>query len=316
MHPQTALEIGEEVRAGLTRSGQKTLPTRFLYDDVGSALFDAITALPEYGLTRADLRVLRRCAPKVAAECPNVSEVVELGSGNGSKTRILLSAFKADIRYSPIDVSRAALNACTKELAEFDVQPIEADFLSGLRTAASRRKPESGLLVLFLGSNIGNFERSSIPEFFAELRSELQPGDALLIGADLIKPVEQLLLAYDDPAGVTAAFNRNLLARLNRSFHGNFSPRCFEHEARWNETQRRVEMHLRARSDQHIRLDALDLNVTVQSGETIHTESSHKFSLDELAGYSLTSGFSLLESWVDADWPFAEVLFRATKEAS
>ncbi|HYP06182.1 MAG TPA: L-histidine N(alpha)-methyltransferase [Bryobacteraceae bacterium] len=314
MHPLQQLEFTQEVRDGLCASGQKTLPTRFLYDEVGSALFDAITALPEYGLSRADMRLLGRIARDLALLSGGVRHVVELGSGNGTKTRIMLSAFAengVDVVYSPVDLSRTALDACAKELTGFRVEPIQADFLTGLEMAARGRSIESGLLVLFLGSNIGNFPRSTIPAFFRSVRACLSPGDELLIGADLVKPVADLLLAYDDPAGVTAAFNRNLLSRVNRTLDADFDVRAFEHEARWNSAERRVEMHLCARSDQQVRIGALGREITIAAGESIHTESSHKFTVEELVQDSLPSGFSLVHSWIDDEWPFAELLFRA-----
>jgi L-histidine N-alpha-methyltransferase len=303
-------KFAEEVRRGLTQQRQKTLPTRFLYDDLGSALFDAITALPEYGLTRADVRLLHRLAPSLSSLCPNVTEVVELGSGNGSKTPAVLSAF-GSVRYRPVDLSRAALESCRQVLHRFDTEPIEAEFIPGLREAASMRAGDGGILVLFLGSNIGNFERSEVPDFLTKIRSALRPDDALLLGADLVKPIDQLLLAYDDPTGVSAAFNRNLLARVNRTFGANFDVRCYNHEAIWNQQQRRIEMHLRPHTDQRVRIKALDVDITIRHTETIHTESSHKFVLDELLEVALTSGFTAVDWVVDDEWPFAEILFRA-----
>lgn len=303
-------KFAEEVRRGLTQPGQKTLPTRFLYDDLGSALFDAITALPEYGLTRADIRLLHRFAPTIGSLFPNVTDVVELGSGNGSKTPPVLSAFHS-VRYRPVDLSKAALESCRQVLHGFTTEPIEAEFIPGLQYAASKRAGDGGILVLFLGSNIGNFERSEVPDFLTQIRSALRCDDALLLGADLIKPIDQLLLAYDDPAGVSAAFNRNLLSRVNRTFGANFDVRCYDHEAIWNQQQRRIEMHLRPRSDQHLRIEALDLDLTIHHSETLHTESSHKFVLEELFDVALTSGFSAVDWVVDEEWPFAEILFRA-----
>ncbi|MDZ4798109.1 MAG: L-histidine N(alpha)-methyltransferase [Bryobacteraceae bacterium] len=310
MHTQVVTEFGEQVRLGLTRSGQKTLPTKYLYDDVGSALFDAITALEEYGLTRADLRLLRRHARDIAGLSNGTTQIAELGSGNGSKTRALLEAFPQGVKYRPVDLSRAALEACRKELAAWPVEPVEADFLHGLEHVASTRQSGS-MLVLFLGSNIGNFERDAIPGFLHEIRTRLRVGDGMLLGADLLKPVRQLVEAYDDPAGVTAAFNRNLLARVNRQMGANFELRRYGHEARWNESKRRIEMHLCARTEQRVRLEELGLEVLIRAGETIHTESSHKFEIDELRGFSQLAGFSVIETWQDAEWPFAEMLLRA-----
>jgi dimethylhistidine N-methyltransferase len=309
MHTKLALSLADQVRRGLGDPVQKWMPAAALYDDVGSALFEAITALPEYGLTRADVRLLATHSRDVA-RLSGATRIIELGSGSGVKTRHLLSAFPRGIVYSPVDVSRAALDRCVAELAGFEVRPVQDEFGPGLLTALSGRGSEP-VLVAFLGSNIGNFERHAIVPFVADLRSELRRGDALLLGADLVKPVEKLLLAYDDPAGVTAAFNRNLLARLNREFGGNFNVRYFDHEARWDAESRRIEMHLRARSPQRVFLSRLNLALRVEAGETIWTESSHKFEVAELTDMAGLAGFSTTSVWTDAEWPFAELLFRA-----
>lgn len=306
MHPKLALTLADEVRAGLTNPAGMTLPAKALYDELGSALFDAITLLPEYGLTRADIRLLTKYSGEIAQRS-GASHIVELGSGSGTKTRILLSAFPSDSIYNPVDVSAAALERCRIELSEFTVEPIHAEFLPGLHEAAERRNG-GRLLVAFLGSNIGNFQREAIPGFFSAIRHQLESGDTFLIGADLVKPVEQLIEAYDDPAGVTAAFNRNLLARLNREFGANFDLRHFAHEARWNAAERRIEMHLRAQTDQLVSIAGLDLELRIRAGETIWTESSHKFRIPELT--AIAEGFDLIGSWADSEWPFAELLFR------
>ncbi len=303
-------EFGEQVRLGLTRPGQKTLPTKFLYDAVGSALFDAITAVEEYGLTRAELRLLRAHAPEIAGYCRGATQIAELGSGNGSKTRLLLSEFPERTAYRPIDLSRAALESCAKELAAWPVEPVEADYVEGLRYVSQTRRPGS-MLVLFLGSNIGNFDRECIPDFLRGVRSSMLAGDTLLLGADLVKPVDQLIAAYDDAAGVSAAFNRNLLMRVNRELGANFDLRCYDHEIRWNNAQRSIEMHLRARSDQRVRVEALGLEVSIAAGETLFTESSHKFEADELIRFAQRGNFAVIHTWQDTDWPFAELLLRA-----
>ena len=315
MHTQsTTVDFGLEIRRGLGSAEQKWVPAKYLYDEVGSALFDAITVLPEYGLTRADVRLLRDHSPSIAEQCLGVTRVVELGSGNGLKTSAILSSLPPSTVYHPIDLSPAALASCRNQLPEFQVEPIESDFLHGLEAATALREPHEALLVLFLGSNIGNFGRNEIPNFLSEVRARLRPGDSFLIGADLMNDVGRLLLAYDDPAGVTAAFNRNLLARLNRVFDGDFDLRCFDHEARWKSDQRRIEMHLRARTTQHVHLNALNFEALVQAGESIHTESSHKFELPELVTVLESSGFTFLDSWNDQEWPFVEILVRTSEE--
>ncbi len=222
-----ANEFARDVRAGLTRTEQKTLPCRYLYDEVGSALFDAITCLPEYGLTRADTRILQAHAGDLVEMLPPNVVVAELGSGSGAKTRPVLEQIhrRQVAVYYPIDLSQTALAHCAVELGTTAaVLPVEASYLDGLRRVAERRAPGQTLLVLFLGSTIGNFEPEAAIDFLLAIRLVLHPGDVLLLGTDLVKPVEQMIAAYDDAAGVTAAFNLNLLARINRELDGGFRP--------------------------------------------------------------------------------------------
>jgi len=292
---------------------QKELHSKYLYDDLGSALFEAITHLPEYGVTRADDRLLRKHARDIAELIPETAAVVELGSGAGRKTRYVLNALKkADHvpRYFPIDVSREALGRCQRELADIaDVRPLEYSYLDGMARAASHRRSRESLLVLFLGSTIGNFERQRAIHFLCDLRKWLLPGDALLIGADLVKDPNRMLLAYDDPTGVTAAFNLNLLGRMNRELGADFDLRKFEHEARWNEAERRIEMHLRSSVDQSVFIAEAAFRVRFRGGETIWTESSHKFQRHEMFEMADQSGFCVREQWVDPEWPFVESLW-------
>jgi L-histidine N-alpha-methyltransferase len=312
----TAIEnlFAREVRAGLTRAGQKTLPCRYLYDAVGSALFEAITELPEYGLTRADTRLLETYAGEIAAHLPRDLLIAELGSGSGAKTRPILRALMQDrpVRYFPIDVSSSSLARCARELDGLcRVTPLEASYLEGLQAVASHRQPGQTLFVLFLGSTIGNFEPESAIGFLSSVRALLAPCDALLLGTDLVKPEAQLLDAYDDPAGVTAAFNLNLLARINRELGADFNLRGFEHVARYVAADRRVEMHLRARAEQTVHIPESELTVEFPAGETIHTESCHKFTPSQIAEMARLSGFRVASAWTDQDWPFAENLLAA-----
>jgi L-histidine Nalpha-methyltransferase len=306
-------EFARDVRAGLTRAGQKTLSCRYLYDEVGSALFDAITCLPEYGLTRADARLLERHAPEILARVAGRIVVAELGSGTGAKTRPVLEQLgrRQHVLYYPIDVSCAALERCARELAPLaTVVPLEENYLGGLERVAELRSPGETLFVLFLGSTIGNFEPDAAIDFLAEVRSRLMPGDALLLGTDLVKPTEQMLIAYDDPAGVTAAFNLNLLGRINRELGGDFDLRQFGHIARYDPEAQRIEMHLGSRSRQTVNIPKSDIVVEFFSGETIWTESSHKYRPEQIAGIARAAGFRLERQWIDCDWPFAESLLR------
>jgi dimethylhistidine N-methyltransferase len=309
-------EFAQDVLAGLARSGQRELPSKYLYDDLGSALFEAITYLPEYGLTRADERLLRAHSPEIAAAMPPGAVVAELGSGSGRKTVSILESLRARNghlpSYFPIDLSTSALGTCARELASCAaVTPIEASYLDGIAQAAAQRTQSQPLLVLFLGSTIGNFDRQCAAEFLAALRTRLRPGDALLLGADLVKPIRQMLLAYDDPTGVTAAFNRNIIGRINRELGADFDLTAYDHEARYHEPARRIEMHLRARSRQQVFIRDIGLRVTIEAGETIWTESSHKFLLSDLDSIARDSGFRPFSRWIDSEWPFAENLWSA-----
>jgi dimethylhistidine N-methyltransferase len=302
------------VRAGLGGPGPKSLPSRLLYDDLGSALFEAITRLPEYGLTRADERLLTRHAGEIAAFARPPLALVELGSGSGRKARPILEAMarrQSGVTYRPIDLSEAALAQSRVELGGIGgvvVEPIRASYGDGLSGAVRSSGPGERLLVLFLGGTIGNFDRDEAVRFLADIRSRLRPGDALLVGADLMKPAPQLIAAYDDALGVTAAFNKNVLVRLNRELAADFDPSQFEHEARWNEAERRIEMHLVSRIAQSVALGALGAIIHFKELETIWTESSYRYGKDELLATAARAGFDCLAQWVDDEWPFAETL--------
>jgi uncharacterized SAM-dependent methyltransferase len=203
---------------------------------------------------------------------------------------------------------------CKRELGDIDAISIvgfEREYLDGLLEVAARREEGESLLVLFLGSTIGNFDREAGVRFLREIRRILQPGDSLLLGIDLEKPMAQLLRAYDDPLGVTAAFNLNLLARMNRELDANFDLPQFEHVAKFNRVARSVEMHILSRRRQTVNIPAVDFSVTLQEGETIWTESSHKYSRDEIADIAKDTGFRCEAQWIDEEWRFAENLLVA-----
>jgi len=305
-----------DVRAGLTREGQKELPSKYLYDDVGSALFEVISTLPEYGLTRADERLLRRHAHDIVARLPMPVVVAELGSGSGKKTRWILEALcrRQHTSYFPIEISRKALAMCARELGDIEsisIVGFEKEYLDGLLEVVARRRKGQHVMVLFLGSTIGNFDRPAGVKFLQEMRRILEPGDSLLLGTDLEKPIPQLIAAYDDPVGVTAAFNLNLLARINRELDANFDLDHFKHEARFNQHARSVEMHLRSRRKQTVTIPACDLSVALREDETIWTESSHKYAAAELFEIAAQASFYCQAQWIDHDWPFAENLLIA-----
>jgi L-histidine Nalpha-methyltransferase len=314
--PSTSYEFAADVRAGLTKPGQKELPSKYLYDDVGSALFEVICHLPEYGLTRADERLLQRHSQDIVERLARPIAVAELGSGSGRKTRQILEALcrRQLTRYYPIEISRAALLMCERELSDIDCVSIlgfEREYLDGLLEVAAQRSTGQHLLVLFLGSTIGNFDRPAGIQFLAEVRRILMPEDSLLLGTDLIKSSSQLLAAYDDELGVTAAFNLNLLARINRELDADFDVAEFEHEARINHQNRSVEMHLRSMRRQTVNIHAAGISVDFSEGETIWTESSHKYSLQEVRDMAVATGFRCETQWVDDQWPFAENLLVA-----
>ncbi len=309
-------EFACDVRAGLDRPGQKELPSKYLYDDVGSALFEVISFLPQYGLTRADERLLRRHADDILDSVTGPIAVAELGSGSGKKTRWILEALGRRQRtfYYPVEISPTALKMCERELRDIDAVSIvgfEREYLDGLSEIARHRDHGQHLLVLFLGSTIGNFDREAGTKFLADVRRTLKPGDALLLGTDLEKPRTQLLQAYDDELGVTAAFNLNLLARINRELGADFDLGYFTHEAKINPFARSVEMHLRSSRRQTVRIPAADLAVEFLKGETIWTESSHKYSAKEIFRTASDAGFRCANQWIDQQWPFAENLLIA-----
>jgi dimethylhistidine N-methyltransferase len=310
------VEFADDVRVGLTKSGQREILSKYLYDEVGSALFEAICLLPEYGLTRADMRLLREHSDEMVARMPLPAHVAELGSGSGKKTRWILEAVarRQPTFYYPIEISSAALAACEKELREIDLVHIvgfEKPYLEGLRAVVNRRESGEPICVLFLGSTIGNFDRPAADDFLRQVRGILSPGDSLLLGTDLEKSVDVQLLAYDDPAGVTAAFNMNVLARVNRELGADFDLKQFAHEARWNAVERRIEMHLRSLQRQRVEIPGAHLRIRIDEDETIWTESSHKYSPSEPIEMAARTGFRCEAQWIDKEWPFAQNLWIA-----
>ncbi len=297
-------DFARDVHAGLSLA-QKELPSKYLYDAVGSALFEAITVLPEYGLTRADAHLLSELASHLPTR---FRAVAELGCGTGHKVKPILQHLDAP-RYFPIDLSETALALCAADLGSAArVTPLRHSYLDGIAAVRTYLASDEPLLVLFVGSSIGNFCRSDRMAFLAQLRKQLRPGDALLLGCDLVKPLDTMLVAYDDPAGVTAAFNLNLLGRINRELGANFALRQFEHEARYDVAENRVEMHLRSRINQTVSIDGADYSFG--EGETIWTESSHKFRAECIPTLARPAGFTFVGQWIAVDWAFSESLWN------
>jgi len=307
-------EFAEDVRAGLTKSEQRELPSKYLYDEVGSELFEAICLLPEYGLTRADTRLLQQHSEEIVGLMPRPTHVAELGSGSGKKTRLILEALvrRRPAYYYPIEISSAALAACEKELGQLDFVSLvgyEKPYLEGLRAVAARREPGEHVCVLFLGSTIGNFDRPAADDFLQQVRGVLEAGDSLVLGTDLEKDVVTQILAYDDPIGVTAAFDLNILARVNRELGADFRLRGFRHLALWNDEERRIEMHLQSMRRQRVEIPGASLALEMKEGETIWTESSHKYRREEPAEMAERAGFRQIAQWIDGEWPFAQNLW-------
>ncbi|GAB2921049.1 L-histidine N(alpha)-methyltransferase [Streptomyces heilongjiangensis] len=305
----TDAALRADVLNGLTRT-PKTLPPKWFYDAHGSELFDRITELPEYYPTRAEREILLGRAAEIAA-ASGARTLVELGSGSSDKTRHLLDAMPELHAYVPVDVSDSALRQAGEALAAerpgLEVHALIADFTAGIRL------PETPgpRLVAFLGGTIGNLVPGERAAFLASVRALLAPGDALLLGTDLVKDEAVLVAAYDDAAGVTAAFNKNVLSVINRELGADFDPGAFEHVARWDAEREWIEMRLRARTAQTVKLPALDLAVDFAAGEELRTEVSAKFRREGVAAELAAAGLALTHWWTDAEGRFALSLSTA-----
>ncbi|MFI5179149.1 MAG: L-histidine N(alpha)-methyltransferase [Vicinamibacterales bacterium] len=300
----------------------RQLPSRYFYDALGSALFEAICQLPWYGVTRAERRLLTAHSAAIVAALDPLATLVELGPGSGEKLGILVDHVVhaqpgGSLTVHLVDVSPAALAAARSTLgprAGLDVVTHQAtyeDGLEALRQTSRRIAAPGRTLVVFLGSNIGNFDPPGADEFLRTIRAALTAGDALLLGADLVKPARDLILAYDDPLGVTAAFNRNLLVRVNRELGGDFDVDGFVHRAVWNAEALRVEMHLVSARGQRVRVPASQLDITFEPGETIWTESSYKYRPEGVLDMLTRTGFTSLAQWTDEAGGFALSLVQA-----
>jgi L-histidine N-alpha-methyltransferase len=310
-------DFGRDVRAGLTAS-PKSLPPRWFYDSLGSSLFDAICFLPEYYVMRAEAEVLNCFAPEIVQSFGSDVRLVELGSGAARKTRILLDALTASsplLEYVPVDVDASMLERSGRDLlSEYPrlrVTGICSDFARPSLALAQLSRHRGRTVVLFLGSTIGNLDPEAAVAMLRDLRSALAPGDALLLGADLRKSRAILEPAYDDPLGVTAAFNKNLLVRMNRELDADFALDAFTHRAFYDETHGRIEMHLVSSRAQRVQIARLGLTAEFAEGESIHTESSYKHDAGTLSALAAQSGFAIYKTWTDAQSRFADVLMIA-----
>ena len=319
-HPgsQVSEQTASAVAEGLL-SKPKWLPSWLFYDAAGSQLFNKITELPEYYLTRTERAIFLDFSDQIIGLAANgdALRIVELGAGSADKTRLLLTAAvdrQDTVTYEPVDVSSSALEEAQerieREIPGVLVSPRVEDYTKGLEldalTFGERR------LVLYIGSSIGNFEPQEAQRLLQSVRTAVLPGDSILLGVDLVKDKSTLLAAYDDDAGVTADFNLNLLARLNRELGAGFDLAAFAHRAVWNAAQSRIEMHLVSRRRQRIRIPALDLQLDFALGETIHTENSYKYRPGQAEEALRTAGFMPAKTWMDARKRFAVCLARAS----
>ena len=296
-------DFAGDVRAGLTARPRR-LSCLYFYDERGSRLFEEICELPEYYLTRAERSILESHAGDLAAGPAGRVDLVDLGSGNSGKTRLVIEALlrrQGRLRFIPVDISVSMLLESSRALVDsypgLEVLAVAGEYHDGLDHLEKEAGPPR--LVLWLGSNVGNFTPAEAVAFLRRLGGAMRPGDALLIGIDLRKDPASLVAAYDDAAGVTARFNLNLLARINRELGGRFDLDAFAHEARWNEAGGRVEMHLRSLRRQSVRIEALGLEISFAEGETIHTENSCKYSLQGIEELAAAAGFAIERQWLD-----------------
>jgi L-histidine Nalpha-methyltransferase len=311
-------EFAADVRRDLALA-PKQLQSKYLYDALGSSLFEAICRLPWYRITRAESGLLSGHAADVVAALgeDGAATIVELGCGSGEKLVVLAEALQAaggSARVHLIDVSSQALVQTEQRLTglrHFSVVGHQSTYEVGLRRAAAARTGDGPMLVLLLGSNIGNFDAPAALDFLRRIRLALQPGDLMLLGADLVKPERDLQLAYADPLGVTAAFNKNLLVRINHELEANFNLAAFDHLAVWNGAEQRIEMHLVSRAAQTVAIGAAGITVAFERGERIWTESSYKYEPDQIERMAVETSFAIRDQWIDTDARFALSLMTA-----
>lgn len=325
MTPTVAATFADDVRHYLQLKPRQ-LPSVYLYDPLGSALFDAICELPWYGITRAETRLLASHREEIFAHLAGLTRIVELGPGDGRKLLTLVEGTSDALIAHLVDVSAGALARAAHTLSDavhVAIVTHQASFEDGLDAIArdirgadladERAEPagaDNRTLMLFLGSNIGNFDPPASAALLERIRASLAPGDAFLIGADLIKPERDFLLAYDDPLGVSGAFNLNLLLRINRELGGNFDLRAFRHRAVWNAARSRTEMFVVSTRAQHVRIEAIDLDIDFDDGDAIWTESSYKCTAQGVNDQLENARFEPIAQWIDHDDAFALTLSR------
>ena len=305
-----------DVRQGLSSEPRRLLP-KYFYDELGSQLFDAICLLPEYYLTRAENEIIERYAHEIVASVDGHKTLLEMGSGSASKTRLIIETLLShqnDLLFIPVDISSSALESSSRILLQsyprLRIEAYAAEYFDGL--AALGKNQRGRTLALFLGSNISNFGSDEAKAFLRALRRVLRSGDALLLGADLKKDRSILEPAYDDALGLTAAFNLNLLARVNRELDGDFDLRAFKHHAFYNEDVGRVEMYIESTRPQTATIGKLGMKLQFGTGERIHTENSYKYDLSGIAQMAAQTGFECAHTWLDSQKRFSSNLLLAS----
>jgi dimethylhistidine N-methyltransferase len=307
--------LAEDVRRGLSSEPKRFLP-KYFYDELGSQLFEAICLLPEYYLTRAENEILTRYADEIVASVEGETTLLEMGSGSASKTRLIIEALlrkQTELKFIPVDISATALDSSSRILLQsypqLKIEAYAADYFAGLGELKKTKRPRT--LALFLGSNISNFDPVEALKFLRAMRDVLIEGDALLLGADLKKDKQVLEAAYNDALGVTAAFNLNVLARINRELGGDFDLRAFHHRAFYNEEAGRVEIYIESAREQTVNISALEMKVKFGEGEQIHTENSYKYDLSDIASLASGTGFTRARTWLDSQERFSSNLLLA-----
>jgi dimethylhistidine N-methyltransferase len=308
--------FAQDVRDGLSADAKKLFP-KYFYDELGSQLFEAICLLPEYYLTRAENEILTRHADEIIKETGghNLS-LIEMGSGSALKTRLIIEALlkrQSELLFTPVDISLTALETSSRVLLQsyphLRINAYASDYYDALLALSGEGRGHT--LALFLGSNIGNFDLPEAHTFLRAMRNVLKAGDALLLGADLRKEPSILEAAYDDSLGITAAFNLNLLARINRELDADFDLRAFRHQAHYNEELGRVEVYIQSLRAQRVAIRKLEMEIQFDEGERIHTENSYKYDLAGLSNLASATGYTRERTWLDQREQFSSNLFMA-----
>jgi len=308
-------DFAEDVRRGLTSPSKHLFP-KYLYDELGSQLFEAICLLPEYYLTRAEKEILTHHAGEIVSSIGRPQTLIEMGSGSASKTKLVIEAllrYRSELLFVPVDISASALESSSRVLLQsypqLRIEAYAAEYFEALAQLAKKQRGPT--LALFLGSNISNFEPAEGRAFLRAMRAVLRAGDALLLGADLKKDRQVLEAAYNDTLGVTAAFSRNLLVRINRTLDADFYLQAFRHRAAFNEADSRVEIHIESLRSQMVNIRKLRLQIELSEGELIHTENSYKYDLQDISRLASDTGFVCRRTWFDERKRFSSNLLLA-----